>query len=322
MLSHATPLIETQPADSLPIGRYRIQLRALDSLKLTPYMGSAWRGVLGHGLKAQACLTGAASCHGCPLTRQCLYARCYEENTAQPRPYVLTLGFEQEQILRSGSTFHLDLSLFGVINRNLPQFLQALQRAGRQGIGKHQSRFELLGVHTQHQGASHEVPAPYLQTDPEIKARAYPDAKGLTLISLETPLRVKRKGQLLGPKELTFDEFLWQLKRRMQNLLTTWFDGTTLSVGLENQPGNLRTSIQPLASHLQWQDWTRYSCHQGAMQLGGITGHFVLRNTDLQAIWPILDLGQYLHVGQVVTMGLGRYSLINEDSNTIASIGR
>ena len=39
------------------LARFRFGLRALDPIRLTEYPGSAWRGLLGHGLRRTVCVT-------------------------------------------------------------------------------------------------------------------------------------------------------------------------------------------------------------------------------------------------------------------------
>lgn len=58
------------------------------------------------------------------------------------------------------------------------------------------------------------------------------------------------------------------------------------------------------------RDWTRYSNRQQqAMTLGGAVGGWRLAG-DLRPFWPLLNLGQWLHVGGKATFGLGRYTLL------------
>jgi CRISPR/Cas system endoribonuclease Cas6 (RAMP superfamily) len=44
------------------------------------------------------------------------------------------------------------------------------------------------------------------------------------------------------------------------------------------------------------------------MVLGGAVGSWTLAG-DLAPFWPLLYLGQWLHVGKSATFGLGRYRL-------------
>ena len=47
---------------------------------------------------------------------------------------------------------------------------------------------------------------------------------------------------------------------------------------------------------------------QQRMVLGGALGRWTLQG-DLAPFWPLLHLGQWLHVGKNATFGLGRYRM-------------
>jgi len=65
------------------------------------------------------------------------------------------------------------------------------------------------------------------------------------------------------------------------------------------------------ASHqLYWCQWERYSQRQQQkMTFGGVMGTLQL-NGDLTPFLPLLQLGQWLHVGNKTTFGMGRYTII------------
>jgi hypothetical protein len=84
----------------VPVGHYRLRLIAEEPLQLPPYAGSAWRGLLGHRLRAAACVTGLRKCTGCLLRTSCVYAYVFEtppppdttrmrRYPAAPHPFVL-----------------------------------------------------------------------------------------------------------------------------------------------------------------------------------------------------------------------------------------
>ncbi|MBF0142739.1 MAG: CRISPR system precrRNA processing endoribonuclease RAMP protein Cas6 [Magnetococcales bacterium] len=61
--------------------------------------------------------------------------------------------------------------------------------------------------------------------------------------------------------------------------------------------------------NLAWRDWTRRSGRQRQlMALGGVVGRWTLSG-PLEAFWPFLYLGEWLHVGKNATFGLGGYRL-------------
>lgn len=70
----ATPLGVPQ----LPLARYRFKFRAIDTVRLPDYAGSAWRGVFGRSLKKIVCVTREPRCEPCLLYRNCIYPYIFE----------------------------------------------------------------------------------------------------------------------------------------------------------------------------------------------------------------------------------------------------
>jgi len=60
-----------------------------------PYLGSALRGLLGHGLRRTVCVTRRKTCVDCPLTDSCVYTRLFEPTAhasgSARIPYVLSV---------------------------------------------------------------------------------------------------------------------------------------------------------------------------------------------------------------------------------------
>ena len=71
-------------------------------------------------------------------------------------------------------------------------------------------------------------------------------------------------------------------------------------------PADLRF---PSAS-LRWIELERYSSRQGRRhRIGGLLGEFELPLEGLEAAWPVLWHGQYLHVGKLTSLGHGAYRI-------------
>jgi hypothetical protein len=102
-----------QPASSpFPqLSRFRFGLRALGRIRLPPYPGSAWRGLLGHGLRRTACVTCAPACDGCLLIHGCVYSQLFETPpppgldlrgfSSVPHPFVLNIEPRGPQAVRA-----------------------------------------------------------------------------------------------------------------------------------------------------------------------------------------------------------------------------
>jgi hypothetical protein len=88
----------------------------------------------------------------------------------------------------------------------------------------------------------------------------------------------------------------------------------------QGQPGRLWDAqreriraLPPATTALTWHDWTRWSSRQQQhMKLGGLMGRFRLPNGALADLWPLIWLGQYLHIGKNTSFGLGAYRIAAE----------
>ncbi|MDE0374097.1 MAG: CRISPR system precrRNA processing endoribonuclease RAMP protein Cas6, partial [Rhodospirillales bacterium] len=137
---------------------------------------------------------------------------------------------------------------------------------------------------------------------------APPEPPDRVLVSLLTPLRIRRGGHLVGVSQFDFHAFLGGLLRRI-SLLTYFFGDERLETGFA---GLLRraATVSTANRELRWHAWTRYSSRQqAALRMDGIVGRFELEGAGLDEFWPYLWLGQWTHAGKGTSMGLGRYVL-------------
>ena len=170
----ATPYALADPGTLLPVGRYRLEFVAEETVHLPGYPGSAWRDALGHALRATVCVTRERECGACLLYRSCVYPYVFEtpppvgavkmrRYRAAPHPFVLQIEnvgsaaddfAEPEAVdatlspraVAEGERVVLGLVLFGRANRELPYFVHALGRAAAEGIGGGRGRLALVSV--------------------------------------------------------------------------------------------------------------------------------------------------------------------------------
>ncbi len=307
-----------------PLLRLRAHLQALDALHLPPYAGSAWRGLLGHGLRQAACVTRARDCAGCLLLAHCVYPRVFEPPppanaeggrfAAPPRPYVLDIDPLAPRDYGPREPLHLGITLLGEATRQVPYLLHALQLAGQRGLGRTHGHFVLARLDQETAPGTDDWqtvydPAlgrytPLLLEHPRVPAVPV----GPVRLHLLTPLRLKRQGKLVGPAQFTPRELIFNLSGRLR-LLAQHHGGDT--TGLTQEPLLQAAAAMSTANRqLHWHEWTRYSSRQDTlMELGGLLGHFDLAGPGLADLWPILWLGQWVHAGKGTTFGLGAYRL-------------
>jgi len=130
-----------------------------------------------------------------------------------------------------------------------------------------------------------------------------PPTPNALIIHLETPLRIKQRGKLVGPAEFHTAHFLRQLWRRA-NDIRQYYGGTVPVPQPEDKPD----SMSMLEKDIRWQDWKRYSSRQKtAMNMGGLVGQWRIDDELVAQWWPLIWYGQWLHLGKATSMGLGRY---------------
>lgn len=272
---------------ALPAVRLRCVLR-VEQASALPSAGEI-RGAIGHRLMAQAD----------PRALACFFPSNRE--AAGPG----FLGHATPWALHVDDAGRLEIGVFADGVPNLLALHQALMEASRGRIGAHDGlplqRFEhqpLLVDGEWKPGLPVEAalwPAPTMP-------------QGDVDLVLLSPLRIRRRGAEIRSFELTPRDLLSHLMRRASALLQqsgvalpTW-DAKAMLAAIDGLDFPLR--------ELESTGFARYSARQGqAMRLQGLTGRLRLPQELVHAAWPLLWMGQALHVGKTPCLGMGRYRL-------------
>ena len=312
----------------LPFERVRFQLEALDPIRLPGYSGSAFRGLLGHSLRRSVCVTRAPNCDGCLLRQHCVYSTFFESPalpaqagqrySALPHPFVLEPPPAGQRVIPPGDPLSLGMTLIGPAAELLPYLIHALQRAGERGLGRENARFRLLGVEQEIQTGSEQWQSVYDSQAGVLEGfRSQPPALGpapsALSLALITPLRLKQQGHYLGVQQLDARALLGTLARRVALLMEHYQPEAEAPDWGPLQPAIDQVQLE--RADLRWVDWRRYSSRQRTqMQLGGLLGSLQLSGPGLPALWPLIALGQWLHLGKNTSFGLGRYRVVPVDA--------
>ena len=305
---------------TFPVARYRLDFTTERPIHLPEYAGSALRGAFGHALRRAACVTAQSDCAGCALLRSCPYPAIFEsppplDHTRRvysgvPLPFVVEPPPWGERTLAVGSALSFSTVLIGPALQHLPLVLLAWRQALQRGLGPQQgtARLDRVWVEGSDDPVLANAGGP-LRSHAPAQTLALPVAEAVppsaTLV-FDTPLRLQRGGQVLSPAQLTPRDLLMALLRRVANLVELQLGGK-LEVDFAALNAHAATITGP--HQLGWRDWTRHSSRQQQhMVLGGAVGRWTLHG-DLAPFWPLLYLGQWLHVGKNASFGLGRYRL-------------
>lgn len=306
----------------LPVGRFRAVFTCETTPRFPDFPANAWRGALGYALKRGVCVTRQPECKACMLYHSCLFPYFWDtpphvgavkmrKYEAAPHPFVLECD--------DAAPLHLGFTLLGQANRHLPVFIHALTQAAAGPRGVSGNVLRLLQVE-QAGGLDDDDWRVIYQPDQSLSALpaqmpAIPDVPAACELQIQTPLRVKREGRIVGVRDFTFADLFGNLLRRISML--TYFHADK---PLETDFRALNEAARGVTAKcaLTWREQTRYSNRQKSeMQLGGVVGRMSLENTDLALFWPYLWLGQFTHAGRNATMGLGRYRVLPAEAASL-----
>ena len=311
---------------NLPLARFRITVEARTPIVFHHYSGSAWRGVFGRALRKAACVTSERDCEQCMLYRSCVYSYIFEtppptdarfmrRYTAAPHPFVLSPDPALRE-LAPGERTDLELVLTGKATELLPYVLHALERAGKQGIGASDGRFDIAAVWQERTPGDEQWLSIYeagqLRPTPATVATPPPLPDTVTL-TLATPLRLKHRDRLLSPNYFPFSGLVAALLRRYS--MMSYFHDAREFIADFRALVDQAAEVTPLAQSLDWQDWRRYSSRQRRkIAMGGVVGSVQYRGDEVAPFWPLLWTGQWLHLGKGTSMGLGRFLVSGDDA--------
>jgi len=315
----------------LCLARYRFQLIAETSLALPPFYGQTLRGGLATVMRRAVCVTHQPVCDGCLLRRQCAYGVIFEpippssspdpRYAATPRPYVLGVTFDPQSQgpmqRQPGEPLEFELTLMGSAVHQLPYFVYTVLELGERGLGHGRGRFHLgRVVALSPQGPAQEIfngqtlrgpPSP-LTAEDIVHSSALPEAERIT-VCFQTPLRIDLDGDLVFP--ITFHA----LMRALVNRITTLerFYGSFEDADPTQYGGLLDAAreVKTVKDAQRWVDLERYSTRQKTrLKMGGAVGEVVYECEDFSPFAELLALGEWLHVGKLTTMGLGKFEVI------------
>lgn len=302
-------------------GHYSFHCELQDPAVLPPFKGSTFRGAFGHALKNVSCALKHEQCHRCLVRDRCVYAVVFEtpqsrtdgKASSPPHPFVIEPPDLQDSLLGRKKLFRFRLLIFGRANESLPYFVYAFEQMGKTGIGKkiHGKRasYRLVEVSSQGKtlyyadtGQLHIESPLHLKLEEANLEDGYANELVLTL---ETPLRVKRKNKLSG--DLPFDVLVRTALRRISDLNNHWGDGEP---DLDYRGlVDLATTVAIVESELEWVSFRRYSSRQEtSVSLAGMVGS-IHYHGDMRQFLPLLRYCEKVHLGKATTFGFGKIRL-------------
>ncbi|WP_256646640.1 CRISPR system precrRNA processing endoribonuclease RAMP protein Cas6 [Thermomonas paludicola] len=312
----ALPRAATHAGSGLQLHRYRLRFEATSPAQ-APLPLAVVRGSWGAALRRMACSTQAPDCKGCALAQHCGYRAVFDPLppaghalgtlSSVPPPYVLS------ELVPEGRGGWLHLVLLGPAQERLGLALLAMEQACKQGLGRERTPYRVeVAQHWTCSGwqplRNDRPPPPGLQLlpRPADETQAAPAMQALH-IALHSPVRLQDQGRIIRPEDFTPRRWLMALVRRIGLLADLYGEPLELDyLGL----AEMAAQVQMSKASLAWEDDARWSGRQQKTHpMGGVIGSFRMEG-PLAAFQPLLDAGQWLHVGKHAAFGQGRYRIL------------
>ncbi len=299
----------------------RVSFEALETIHISEYKGSAFRGCLGDAFRHEVCRYPKKKCEDCHLQQECSFAFLFEsplpnehhlfgKYTHPPRPYLIIPMPGKQTTIETGSEFYFDLILIGSAIQLLPTLILVFQRMGELGIGTGYSKFKAIRVEYLSPQVGYQ-PLPVFGTLSAItpdQLTIQPIASTITL-DFQHPVRfLKDRKPYKDPPP--FGMLIENLSRRMTLLAhlycqTDWVD--------TDRAFDLNGTVKIKSHKLEWKDWTRYSGTQEKnLHFDGQLG-LISFEGELESWSKLLNLGVWLHAGSTATFGLGKYRIVPDE---------
>jgi len=304
---------------ALKVTPLRFRLETLGPFHVPEYKGALFRGGFGQYFRDLICVTRAPVCTGCPHLTSCPYSLVFETPVIAgqftvlrkypnaPHPFVLTPPLDGRTAIGAGAKLDLGVTLIGRGIDYLPHFIRVVEEMGRDG--RYGGRFRLQSVVAATEPETTVYDGGIRQYLNEVPAWKPAEADGaVRRIALEflTPLRIRTEGRYnLRPD---FVAVTHSLLRRVHLLCAIYGDGTasddlSWTRALLRQADTVKTERADFRTY----QWDRRSGRQGRrVQMDGVLGTLVAQG-ELTELTLYFRLGEWLHVGNGTSMGLGKY---------------
>lgn len=257
-----------------------------------------------------------------------------------PSPFVLRLGSPPKPAtsttLEPGETVVVEMILVEGAVRHVPTLAAAFEELERHGIGRKVQQSDgdvrrgcatleaaslAIGLVSLslYDGSEWSLPSEIGPSFYESAAALAPDEDDSScgtysrlLIDLDSPLRLKHRGSIVRPDDLSLNAFSANVYRRRLGLAACYGSEAPTPGGLQRK----REAFFALAdattlntSGIGWADDTRYSARQDQRHpTGGLVGSLMIHGPA--PTWQsVLQPLQRLHLGKKTTLGLGCLTL-------------
>ncbi len=300
------------------LSRFKFTIQLNKSGILPPYKGSVIRGALGHALRDIACKRKTTSCQGCEHISSCLFVKLFKPDQKKgmsiPASYMIDPPALKKTDFLAGYELCFYLTLFGWADQYINTWINAVKLCGEKyGLGAGRIPFILKHVECipfndnpviiyNESGFTGSVSnITFAQLNDQ-----YPPVSGITMsasVRMLTPFKIKHQGSVTG--SITGSIFIGALLQRL-NAISRFYQDEIFPL---YEYSHFAEHVLSECHALKWVTLERRSInHPAHINLGGLTGSFILNNLSAELI-PLLKLGEFVHAGKNTVYGCGKYRI-------------
>ena len=325
--------------DNFRIAKFRFLLKPRDFIKLSSFAGSSLRKDFIPIFKQITCLEPHGDCKSCKMQDDCPYFISlekgegipdpeYKRYQTPPKPFIFEPPLKRKTFYSKNEDLYFDLVLVGKALEFFPFYAAGIRRVGELGIGRNQGKYSLNRIlafdlvnnviageftfDSDKLKYDEDFSVPLSEIYEKYESQ-YEEVNEIN-VSIVTPLRMKRLGN--DNWHLYFKSLIKNIVTRIANLGHAYcdFDEFLHFPELIYNAGAVRTSKE----NLNWEDW-RHPAMQNKnpnVRLGGYLGDLMYKGS-ISDFWPILKIGELIHIGKNTSFGLGRIlvELIDTDNS-------
>ncbi len=316
--------------ENFRLAKYRFVLRPTEFLKLSHYPGSSLRKNFIQVFQEISCTNGKMDCRGCPKRAGCPYYEVMEGGTRKdpkddvlkrfqtpPKPFIFEPPLSRKTFYSSHEDLIFDLILVGKALEYFPYFVATMRQIGELGMGRNQGTYTLRKIYGIDLRTNYVVNEFSFENSDEnvnrdisvsladlYKKFLWRENTPLSRVELTllTPLRMKRVG--IENWHLFFRTLLRSVLTRI-SIMNFFHNGYPEIMEFPVLLEEART-IRIEEENLIWDDWRSPAYRYNSdTKLGGYIGDITYVG-PLESYWPLLKIGEILHIGKNCGFGLGR----------------
>lgn len=303
-----------------PIWHLRLTL-AFQEPTMLPRMNKAitLRGAFGSSLRSLVCVDRNAECSSCGFHSNCVYGFVFSPSISEeadrlrlsrdiPRPFVIKSPSRDKDVYMPGDELEFELVLVGKARQLFPYVVVSFQRLGETGVGVKRGKFRVECIealdargrsHTVMEKGSSMVQVPSVEIALEDAPHWDPKTVQVEFLS---PVLLKKENRWEKPY---FGTLMRRLRDRI-NALSYFYCDQVMEMDYRGF-GERADKVESVFEDLRWVQESRFSKHRDLNHtLKGWVGRATYSGA-LQEFFPLLWLGQFLHVGKAAAFGQGDY---------------